>query len=159
MRIRLLQDSTAGESADLATIRQLLQLVLLAGMGGLVVELVLLEHFEKPQQWIPFIALGSSMLALAAGLLRPGPRTLRALRIVMAALLFVALLGIYFHFTGNREFELEMEPELAGRALLWKALTGATPALAPGTLALFGLVGLISTYRHPALRRGGHDAA
>jgi hypothetical protein len=158
MRIRL-QYPTGGESPELATIRQFLQLVLLAGMGGLVVELLLLEHFEERQQFIPFIALGTSMLALAAALLRPGQRTLRVLRIVMAALLFVALLGIYFHFTGNREFELEMEPELAGRTLIWKALTGATPALAPGTLALLGLVGLISTYRHPALRRGGHDAA
>ena len=35
--------------------------------------------------------------------------------------------------------------------LVWKALRGATPALAPGALAQLGLLGLLYTYRHPAL--------
>jgi hypothetical protein len=33
-----------------------------------------------------------------------------------------------------------------------KALTGATPVLAPGSMSLLGVIGLALTYRHPLLR-------
>jgi len=33
-----------------------------------------------------------------------------------------------------------------------KALAGATPVLAPGSMSLLGVVGLALTYRHPLLR-------
>jgi hypothetical protein len=35
--------------------------------------------------------------------------------------------------------------------LFREALSGATPALAPGTMVQFGLLGLLYTYRHPRL--------
>ena len=68
----------------------------------------------------------------------------------LAAILFVALLGIYFHFTGNREFELEMDGALRGWPLAWHALRGATPALAPGAL---GVTLLAAAGRLASLRR------
>jgi hypothetical protein len=34
-----------------------------------------------------------------------------------------------------------MYPELAGRALVWQSLTGATPTLAPGAMILLAFVG------------------
>ena len=68
----------------------------------------------------------------------------------MAAFLGAGLLGVYLHFAGNVEFAIERTPELRGFALVWKALRGATPALAPGALAQLGLLGLIYTYTHPS---------
>jgi hypothetical protein len=67
--------------------------------------------------------------------------------------LFVAsgVVGVVLHYQGNQAFELEMSPSRAGLSLITKTLTGATPVLAPGSMALLGLVGLAFTYRHPAL--------
>lgn len=145
------QAGPATEVAELALVRRLLLLVIAGAMFGLAMELVLLEHYDSRRQYIPFIAIGVSLVSIVIALLRPRRATILALRAVMLALLLVAMLGLYFHFTGNIEFELEMDPELRGRELVWKSLTGATPSLAPGTLVLLGLVGLISTYGHPAL--------
>jgi hypothetical protein len=61
------------------------------------------------------------------------------------------LVGLYLHYRGNVEFALERDPSLSGARLLWKALRGATPALAPGALSQLGLLGLLYTYGHPAL--------
>jgi hypothetical protein len=44
-----------------------------------------------------------------------------------------------------------MNPALAGFELVRESLSGATPALAPGTMIQLGLIGLAYTYRHPRL--------
>ena len=64
--------------------------------------------------------------------------------------LLVGAWGVYLHLHGNVEFALERDPSLSGAKLIWKALRGATPALAPGALAQLGLLGLLYTYKHPA---------
>ena len=73
----------------------------------------------------------------------------------MVLFLVSAAAGIILHTKGNREFALETKPGLAGGAMLAEMLTGAFPALAPGTMALLGLIGLLLTWRHPALESGG----
>lgn len=135
------------------TLRLLLLAVVLFGMVGLAAELVLLEHVESVQQWIPLAALAVGFAAGLAMLFRPSAGVVRAFQAVMAVFVAAGALGVYLHLRGNVEFEREMDPALRGMALLWEALRGATPALAPGTLAHFGLLGLACTYRHPALRR------
>jgi hypothetical protein len=67
-------------------------------------------------------------------------------------LLFAAagLAGLFFHYQGNVEFERERNPDKRGFALFAAAMTGATPALAPGTMVLLGSIGLLYAYRHPA---------
>jgi hypothetical protein len=42
---------------------------------------------------------------------------------------------------------------VAGFHLITESLTGAFPALAPGTMVLLGLLGLAVTTGHPALER------
>lgn len=128
----------------------LLGLFLLASAGTLA-ELLLLEHFEDWEQWLP---LGTLVLGFGSGLvaaLRPDRRTLLVYRVVMALFLVAGVAGFYLHYTGNVEFELEMNPSAGGLGLVWEALTGATPALAPGSMLLLGALGLVFTYRHPAL--------
>lgn len=134
-------------------LRRLLVAVVLFGIVGLAAELVLLEHVESVWQWVPLVALAVGFISGAALLARPAAGTVRAFQGLMAVFVAAGVLGLYLHLRGNVEFEREMNPGLRGLALVWEALRGATPALAPGTLAHFGLLGLACTYRHPALRR------
>jgi hypothetical protein len=62
--------------------------------------------------------------------------------------------GLVLHAKGNLEWALERDESLRGWPLIWKILRGATPLLAPGAMAQLGLLGLVFTYRHPALARG-----
>lgn len=141
-----------------APLRQLLLALVLFGIVGLEVELALLRHAESVTQWIPHVALLIGLLSTAAVYLRPGAATLRPFQTVMVIFLVVGALGVYLHVMGNVEFALERDPALTGASLIWKALRGATPALAPGALAQLGLLGLLYTYRHPALTRdNGHE--
>ena len=133
------------------SLRQLLLALVLLGIIGLAVELALLRHAESFSQWIPHITLFVGLIATVAVYLRPGPRTLRAFRVVMVIFIVIGVLGLYFHLKGNVEFALERDPSLTGLRLVWKALRGATPALAPGALSQLGLLGLVFTFRHPAL--------
>lgn len=122
-------------------------------MAGLIAELALLEHYEEWQQLLPLGALGAGCATLVGMLIRPARASVRLFQVVMAVFVVLGGVGIALHVSGNIEFELEMEPGLRGTTLLWKALTGATPALAPGALAQTGLLGLLAAWRHPALRR------
>ena len=137
------------------SLRQLLLLVVFIGVVGLQVELALLRHAESFTQWIPHFALFVGLLSTLAVCFRPQPALLKAFRLVMFAFLLVGVLGVVLHLKGNIEFALERDPSLGGLKLLWKALRGATPALAPGALAQLGLLGLLYTYKHPALAGPG----
>ena len=137
-----------------ASFRQLILALVLFGIIGLEIELALLRHAESFSQWLPHIFLLVGLLLTAVVYFRPGPGTLRSFQVLMVLYLIVGALGVFFHLKGNVEFALERNPALSGMSLIWKALRGATPALAPGALAQLGLLGLLYTYRHPALVRG-----
>jgi hypothetical protein len=79
--------------------------------------------------------------------------TLRALQLTMALFIVTGFTGLFLHYRGNAVFELELEPGLTGWKLFRSAMMGATPALAPGSMIQFGLIGLAYTYRHPWLRK------
>jgi hypothetical protein len=140
-----------------ASLRQLLLVIVFIGVVGLQVELALLRHAESFTQWIPHVALFIGLLSTVAVYLRPQPAALKAFRLVMLAFLLVGLLGVILHLKGNIEFALERDPSLSGIKLMWKALRGATPALAPGALAQLALLGLLYTYKHPALAGGNEN--
>ena len=137
--------------------RQLILGLVFIGLVGLAVELALLRHAESLTQWIPHITLMVGLVSTIAVYVRPRPATLKAFQLVMLVFVVVGALGVYLHLQGNIEFALERDPSLGGTKLIWKALRGATPALAPGALAQLGLLGLLFTYRHPAL--AGDNAA
>ncbi|HEX8430116.1 MAG TPA: hypothetical protein VF625_02470 [Longimicrobium sp.] len=133
--------------------RALFLALTLVGMMGLTAELLLLEHFESGWQWVPLVALGLGMAACVALLLRPARGTVRFFQAMMIVFVAAGAVGVFLHYRGNAEFEREMERGLGGVSLFWRALRGATPALAPGAMAHLGLLGLACCYRHPALRR------
>jgi hypothetical protein len=130
-----------------ASLRQLILALVVFGIVGLEIELALLRHAESFSQWLPHIALLVGLVVTAAVYFRPQPGVLRVFQALMVMYLIVGALGVYFHLKGNVEFALERDPSLSGLRLFWKALRGATPALAPGALAQLGLLGLLYTYR------------
>ena len=145
---------TAGPtSPDGGTLRPLLLALVAIGAAGLEVELLLQKHYESAWQLTPLVLLGLVLAAAALVWRRPSPRTVRFFQAIMLLCVVAGAVGLFLHYRGNVEFELERESSLQGLRLFWKAVRGATPALAPGAMAQLGLLGLVYCYRHPALRR------
>jgi hypothetical protein len=137
------------------TLRQMILGLVLLGITGLIAELLLQEHFESATQIIPLASLGAGLATTIVVARSSTHFTLRLFTFMMIVFVVAGALGLVLHFKGNMEWALERQPELSGMTLVWKSLTGATPALAPGALAQLGLLGLVWSYRHPALR---HDS-
>jgi hypothetical protein len=79
----------------------------------------------------------------------PGSASIRTHRTVMSLLMLAGIVGLYYHYQGNAEFELELYPSIAGTELFWKSIKGATPALAPLATVYLGVLGLVATFRYP----------
>lgn len=144
---------TTDAEPDGSPIRRLLLWIVLAGIVGLGLELVLLEHFEDRPQWIPLVLLAAGLVAAGALAVRATRATVRAFQAVSVLFVAAGALGLWLHFDGNLAFEREDDPAASTGVLVRRAIFGATPLLAPGALAQLGLVGLCIAYRHPALRR------
>jgi hypothetical protein len=140
------------EPLVLSRLRKILLWTLVFGASGMMGELLLIGHDESTAQFVPLVLLTTGILAALVMLAAPTRGRLRLLQLLMALFLGAGILGVGLHYQGNNEFELEMYPSLAGVELMSKALTGATPVLAPGSMSLLGVIGLAMTYRHPLLR-------
>jgi hypothetical protein len=125
--------------------------IFLLGIGGITLELILLEHVDDFWQWTPFVLVGIATLVLLWYAASREALAIQAFRAVMVLFIAGGALGIYLHYEGNVEFEREMSPDVVGWALFREAIFGATPALAPGVMVQLGLLGLAFTIRHPAL--------
>ena len=138
----------------LTTIRRLLLALFAVGVLGTGAELVAFEHFEDAWQAIP---LGLMTVALALAFWNaaaPTATSVRLFRAAMVAFIAAGLLGIYLHFQGNLEFQLEIDASQDRWTLFQKVIHAkAPPALAPGSMAQLGLLGLIWSVRHPALSK------
>jgi hypothetical protein len=135
-------------------VRVALLAVLLLGLVGSLVELLLIGHDEDTQQLIPVGLIAAGLLVVPWNLLRPSPGSIRVLQALMLLFVAAGLLGVYYHFDANREFQLEMDPTLSGTGLLWTVLQAKSPpTLSPGLMVQFGLLGLIFAWGHPLLIR------
>ncbi len=132
----------------------LLLALFLVGAVGTLLELLLLEHVEDWQQWVPVVLLAGGALLAAWLLWRPGRMGMRLLWWLGMVSIVSGVVGVWLHLAGNLEFERELSPDLAGWPL-WKAvLAGATPALAPGTMAWFGALAMLAVRAHGGGRSG-----
>ena len=139
------------EDHRLATITHVILAVLMLGMGGLLVELSLIAHYEDAAQWVPLVLLPIALLALALDYLSSSGSTQLVVQLTMVLIIAAGVLGIYFHFHGSREFQLEMDPQMRGATLVWHVLRAKSPpTLAPGLMINLGILGLGYVY----LRRG-----
>ena len=141
------------KEGGVVSLRRCILLIFVLGTVGLGTELLLLDHFEEWRQQVPLVLLALGLILLAVRLLYRGAIILRLFRWTMLTFVLGGMVGLWFHLSSNMEFELEMHPTLSGLELLFKALSGAMPALAPGALVQLGLIGFLYTYHHPALSR------
>ncbi len=137
----------------LSLIRFGLLMIFLVGLGGTATELLLLGHTEELWQFVPLILLGLSALIVGWYIVSRSPAALRFFRWVMGLFMAAGIAGVVLHYLGNVENAFETVPDLAGIDLFWQAITGATPALAPGMMLLLGLIGWLFTFQHPRLSR------
>ena len=145
--------ASSDSASTLGLLRLFLLLLLVAAIIGTAIELLLLEHTEEWQQLIPLVLFGLAIVVIVWHVVDRRARSVRALQVMMILFVVAGIVGTILHVKGNVEFELEMYPELGGLVLFRDAMMGATPALAPGTMAMFGAIGLLYTFRHPGLRR------
>ena len=115
---------------------------------GTLVELWLVNHTEDAIQWLAFVFSGLGLFATVAVLFRRRRKTVLLLRVCMLVVVLGSFFGIYQHVSNNIAFEREIHPNAGFRQLTWKGLGGANPLLAPGTLAVAGLLALAGTYKY-----------
>ena len=138
-------------AAVLATLRRFLLAIVGLGLFGTGTELLLMGHYEDPWQLVPLVVIALSLAVLGWHTVSGGAASLRAHCLAMALLMISGALGIVLHYRGNMEFQLEIDASLRGLPLFLKVMNAkAPPALAPGNMALLGLLGLAYAYRHPA---------
>ena len=140
-----------GYAVTAQRLRLFVLVLFIVGSVGTGAELILLGHVEDGWQLAPVVLLGASLLALGWQAAERGPRSTRVFQIAMVLCVASGVSGLWLHYAGNAEFELEMYPSLSGLDLFQGAIAGATPTLAPGTMIELGLLGLAYTYRHPFL--------
>jgi uncharacterized membrane protein YbaN (DUF454 family) len=141
-------------------LRRMLFVVLLMGMAGTCAELLLTGHYEDFWQKAPVALLAAGMAVTFFVLLSPASGAVALMRVLMVAFIAGGALGTYFHYESNAEFAKELTPGLSGFALLQEALTRPTPPpLAPGTMIMFGLLGLVCCHgiRGPVSSRAQGD--
>ena len=117
--------------------------VLVLGLIGTVTELILLEHYEQPLQFVPLVLIAMGVVVLAWHAMSKDTASLRALQIVMGLFVLAGFAGMAAHFNGSAEYQLELDPEMSTWDLLEKILHAkAPPLLAPGMMMQMGLLGL-----------------
>jgi hypothetical protein len=131
----------------LSTIRTVILAVLMFGMAGLLAELALIAHYEDATQWIPLALLAAGLVFVVLDLVLPRAWTQLLIQLTMVLMVAAGVLGVYFHFNGSREFQLEMDPQMRGTALVWHVLQAKSPpTLAPGSMVQLGILGLGYAY-------------
>jgi len=116
--------------------------------AGTLLELWLVNHTEDAIQWLAFVFAGVGLLVTLVFLIRRGRITLAVLRFCMVLVIAGSLFGIYQHVSNNVAFEREIQANSTIGHLVWKGLSGANPLLAPGTLAIAGLLALAGSYKY-----------
>jgi hypothetical protein len=136
-----------------AVLRHILLTIFLLGSVGTGAELLLVGHIEEVWQWIPLALLLMGILALLVhAFAEPSPST-RIFQGIMVLFITSGIIGIWLHYKARMEFQLEMNPDVAGTKLFLETITGAKvpPVLAPGMMIQLGLLGLAYTYAHKTL--------
>lgn len=148
---RIHKDHMTSRSTS-AGIRRLLLLLLSFGIATTTVDLMLLDHHEDVRQYAPLVLNGLAIITIIWHVASGSATSLRVLQMLMVFFVLAAVLGVTFHYQGNLEFQLEINPEQPSWDLFTKVIRAkAPPLLAPGAMAQLGFLGLIYTYRHPAL--------
>ena len=105
---------------------------------GLILELLLIGHYDSFWQYFPLISLGLGIVSLLLGV-----KSLIVVKFFYLLTILIGVLGVALHLKSNCEFILEVYRDIEWSKLISKSFTGAIPALAPGTLIPIGLLGFL----------------
>ena len=84
--------------------------VLMLGVVGTGVELFLIEHYEDTLQLVPLATLAIALVVLIWHVVKRDALSIRALQATMVLFLVAGAAGMWFHFGGGAEFQLEIDP-------------------------------------------------
>lgn len=136
-------DRPDGSARGLEPLRRWILWALVLGLVGTETELLLLEHYEEPWQFVPLVLIALAIAVLVWHARQHNAASLRALQIVMLLFLAASVIGLALHFRGAAEFQLELDRTMGTWDLVKKAMRAkAPPVLAPGVMLLLGLIGL-----------------
>jgi len=128
--------------------------ILVLGLLGTVTELVLLEHYEQPTQFVPLVLIVAALAALFWEFRRRDTASCRTIQAVMVLFVLAGFVGFVAHFHGSAEYQLELNPDMSNWELLEKILRAkAPPLLAPGMMLQLGLLGLAYVFSDSRFRR------
>ena len=127
----------------LERVRRWMFWVLVLGFVGTETELLLLEHYDDPWQFVPLLLIVLGFASLLWYDKRRHAVSLRAFRIIMVLFIIAGFVGLVLHFRGAVEFQLETDPTMGRWELVKKVMrVKAPPVLAPGVMLQLGLIGL-----------------
>lgn len=112
------------------------------GLFGTIGELLLLEHFDGVLQSIPLVFIAIGMVTSIWFVRSASRASIKAFELTLVVFALSGAAGLFLHYRGNVAFEKERDPALNGVHLMWEAIRGATPALAPGTMVFLALIGV-----------------
>lgn len=135
----------------LSRVRRSLFVISALLFAGTAFELWLVNHTQDFVQMIPFVLCGAGLIAALAVLASARRKTVLAARACMGLVAAGSLFGVYEHVTNNLAFQREVYPNAPTGEMIFGALGGANPLLAPGILALAAALSLLATYHHSAL--------
>jgi uncharacterized membrane protein len=145
-------DSARADHIEL--LRRWILVILVLGLLGTVTELVLLEHYEQPLQFVPLVLIVAAVGVLWWEFRWRDLASRRATQIVMALFVLAGFVGFVAHFQGSAEYQLELNPDMSNWELLEKIVRAkAPPLLAPGMMLQLGLLGLAYVFSDSRFRR------
>ena len=143
-----------GNGKRVEGLRRWLLWVMILGLVGTEAELLLLEHYEEPWQFVPLVLVALACLALGWYMRRQDTGRRRTLQTLMVFFLLAGFAGVALHFRGAAEFQLETNPDIGKWEMVQKVMRAkAPPVLAPGVMLQLGLIGLVLTFTDSRDRR------
>ena len=130
-------------AARLELLRAWILVVLVLGLLGTVTELILLEHYEEPLQFVPLVLIALAVAFVVWHWAQRDATSLNALLVLMGLFVLAGFVGFIAHFHGSAEFQRDLDPSMSTWELIGKVLRAkAPPLLAPGMMIQLGLLGL-----------------
>jgi len=139
--------------ATLARIRQLLLIITAGTFVMTVMELIFVGHWNEKIQYLPFALCALGLIVTGLAFLRPGHKSINAMRWSMIVIGVCSFIGFYEHLYNNYSFWLDIQPNTTTIDLIIATFNGGIPVLAPGILLLGAVTGLIAIYQHPLLKQ------
>ena len=108
---------------------------------GTISELILIGHYESAWQLLPIILISLALILFLVISFRKLQVLSRLFGVLMLLCVVAGIIGFYLHLNANMEFAAEMRPTLSRWSIFLSSFSGAIPALAPGSLIAFGIIG------------------